>query len=62
MFSEPRNLLHKGSRERKYFYYLTNIKSECDAHHGQSAEIAKTERNLTLSYSQPDTTYYMFSR
>lgn len=50
----------KDRRESQQLYYWISIKAECDAHHRPSLkEIAKTERNLTLLYSEVDATHYI---
>lgn len=42
----------QSNRGRKHYDYQPSIKPECDGHH--RAEIAKTQGDLTLSYSQAD--------
>lgn len=56
---QARKSLHKGSRETKQLYYWISIEPECDAWdaHTQSSKRLQTLRELTLLYSQADTTH-----
>lgn len=57
--SWTQNPLPKSSKEIKHFYYWLVFILEYTRHPRQSAKIAKTERDSTLTYSQADTTHFI---
>lgn len=58
IFSQLRNPLHGGSKERKPFDCWVSIKPECDVHHRQSTKRWKDKGNSTLLCSQADISHY----
>lgn len=57
--ANPVNPVYKGKKRIKPFYYRITVKLDCDTHNRKSdKEIAKTESNFILLYSQTGTTHY----